>query len=78
MTSLTWNQFNDSSRNALRIPNLDKACSVKNAALIYAEAGWYVLPVNEQSKHAGSYVGVNWPEQSTRDPREIEKFFKYN
>jgi hypothetical protein len=78
MTSLTWNQFNDSSRNALRIPNLDKAWSVKNAALIYAEAGWYVLPVNEQSKHAGSYVGVNWPEQSTRDPREIEKFFKYD
>lgn len=77
MTSLTWNQFNDSSRNALRIPDLDKTCSLKNAALAYAEAGWYVLPVNEQTKSAGSYVGVNWPEQSTRDPKQIEKFFKY-
>jgi hypothetical protein len=78
MTSLTWNQFNDSSRNALRIPDLDKTTSIKNAAQAYAEAGWYVLPVNEHSKHAGSYVGTNWPEQSTRDPKQIEKFFKFD
>ena len=77
MSSLSWNQLIDSSRNALRIPDLDKSCSLKSAALAYAEAGWYVLPVNERSKHAGSYVGTNWPEQSTRDPKQIDKFFQF-
>ena len=78
ITSITLNQFYDSSRNALRIPELEKTCSLIGAALAYAEAGWYVLPVNQQTKHAGSYVGVNWPEQSTRDPKQIEKFFKFD
>lgn len=44
------------------------------AALAYANAGLYVLPV-KIGKHPGSVVGDGWPEQSTRDPDVIESYW---
>ena len=48
------------------------------AALAYADAGWYVLPVNPKvgdGKHPGSVVKDNWQSQSSRDPKVIAGWF---
>jgi hypothetical protein len=50
--------------------------SIREAALAYANAGWYLLPIDPNTKHAGSVVGVGWPEKSSRDPQQIEKWFQ--
>ena len=77
MTSISWKQITDSAKSKLHIPQLPRLCSLTEAALMYADAGWYVLPVNKYTKHAGSYVGTNWPEQSSRNPEQIKIWFKY-
>lgn len=41
------------------------------AALQYAAAGWYVIPVKAGTKNPGSVVGKDWPTRSTRDPEQI-------
>jgi hypothetical protein len=46
------------------------------AALAYAEAGWYVLPVDPAAnKHPGSRLGNGWPAKTTRDPAVIHTWF---
>lgn len=55
------------------IPDVDDL-SLFQAALAYANAGLYVLPV-KIGKHPGSVVGDGWPEQSTRDPDVIESYW---
>jgi AAA domain/Bifunctional DNA primase/polymerase, N-terminal len=41
------------------------------AALAYAEHGWYVVPVARGTKNPGSVLGKSWQTRSTRDPRTI-------
>ncbi|MFE6919698.1 bifunctional DNA primase/polymerase [Nocardia sp. NPDC057663] len=54
----------------LHIPDrLAEVCAI-DAALAYAEAGWYVLPVKAGTKNPGSLVG-GWATQSTRDGETI-------
>ena len=76
MTTLMWNQIRDSTSNPLFVPDQTSRMSMREAALDYANAGWYVLPINPNTKHAGSVVGIGWPEKSSRDPAEIEKWFR--
>lgn len=48
------------------------------AALAYAEAGWYVIPVDrefETGKNPGSILGGDWPSKSSRDRAQIEEWF---
>lgn len=45
------------------------------AALAYANAGWYVLPVKTDTKHPGSVVGAGWPSMSSRDAKTITAWF---
>ena len=45
------------------------------AALAYAAAGWYVLPVRTDTKHPGSVVGAGWPSMSSRDAKTITAWF---
>ena len=45
------------------------------AALAYAAAGWYVLPVKTDTKHPGSVVGAGWPSMSSRDAKTITAWF---
>ena len=45
------------------------------AALAYANAGWYVLPVRTDTKHPGSVVGAGWPSMSSRDAKTITAWF---
>jgi len=49
---------------------------MSEAALAYAYDGWYLLPIDLNTKHAGSVVGVGWPEKSSRDPQQIESWFR--
>jgi hypothetical protein len=50
--------------------------SLQEAALAYAEAGWYVLPTEPADiKHPGSVVGGKWHELSSRDPDQIRRWW---
>lgn len=55
----------------LHIPTLDPDGTTLDAAYAYAEAGWYVLPVDPGTKHPGSVVGKGWPAKSSRDPQQL-------
>jgi hypothetical protein len=59
----------------LSIPDPDPEADVLTAALAYAAAGWYVLPVNRKTKHPGSVVGKDWPSKSSRDAAQIAAWF---
>jgi hypothetical protein len=58
----------------LSIPDISEADPL-TAALAYAAAGWYVLPVRTDTKHPGSVVGAGWPSLSSRDPKTIAGWF---
>lgn len=49
---------------------------MREAAHAYAACGWFVLPVDPGSKHAGSVLGAGWPEKSSRDSRAIDGWFR--
>ncbi len=53
------------------IPKLPADVDATTAALAYAKAGLYVLPVKRGGKHPGSVVGNRWQDKSTRDPKVI-------
>lgn len=59
----------------LTIPDITEDDDTIAAALKYAAAGWYVLPVSRASKHAGSVLGKGWPGKSSRDPDQIVAWF---
>ena len=61
--------------SALSVPEIDPDGGTLTAALAYAKAGWYVLPVSPAMKHAGSVLGKGWPAKSSRDPHEIAAWF---
>lgn len=53
--------------------------SLEEAALAYAEAGWYVLPTDPANiKNPGSVVGGRWHEVSSRDPEQIRRWWSTN
>lgn len=53
--------------------------SLEEAALAYAEAGWYVLPTDPANlKNPGSVVGGKWHELSSRDPEQIRRWWTAN
>jgi hypothetical protein len=56
---------------ALYVPEITTDTDVLSAALAYAEAGWYVLPVRQGSKDPGSVVGKRWQDKSSREPKMI-------
>lgn len=62
----------------LLMPEFNGEESPLEAALAYAEAGWYVIPVDrefETGKNPGSILGKDWPTQSSRDPEQIKDWF---
>jgi len=58
----------------LTVPNVT-GLDLTTAALLYAEAGWFVLPVRLRTKHPGSILGTGWPAKTSRDPAQIESWF---
>ena len=59
----------------LSIPDIPPDASNLDAALLYAKAGFYVLPARRGSKHPGSIVGTKWQDQSSRNPKMIAAWF---
>ena len=59
----------------LSIPDISDDDDNLAAAIKYADAGWYVLPVRMDTKHPGSIVGKGWPALSSRDPKVIAGWF---
>jgi RecA-family ATPase len=61
--------------SALRIPEISPDSDALTAALAYADAGFYVVPVKRGTKHPGSILGNGWHSRSTRDPQRIAAWF---
>lgn len=52
--------------------------SLHDAAVSYAEAGLYVVPVRldaGRDKHAGSVLGKGWPAKSSCDPKTVSTWW---
>ena len=60
---------------SLHIPDITDDDDNLTAALKYADAGWYLLPVKGGTKDPGSIVGKGWPAKSSRDPKQITAWF---
>ncbi len=75
MTTLTYKDLFPKNKN-LAVPNIDANSTMLESALAWAENGFYVLPIDPKTKHAGSVVGVGWPDKSSRDPKQIESWFR--
>ena len=76
MTTLFFKDLVKGYFSELSVPPESQEMSVLNAALAWAENGFYVLPIDPKTKHAGSVVGVGWPDKSSRDPKQIESWFR--
>jgi hypothetical protein len=59
----------------LHIPHIAPDADNLTAALAYAAAGWYVLPVKHGTKHPGTVVGKHWQDKSSRNPKRIAAWF---
>jgi AAA domain/Bifunctional DNA primase/polymerase, N-terminal len=64
----------------LSIPEIPADADTISAALAYADAGWYVLPVERNpddsvNKNPGSVVGKGWPAKSSREHDVIVSWF---
>lgn len=76
MTTVRWGDLiADAHTSGLCVPYLTAQETHLNAALSYADAGWFVLPVKKGTKNPGSIVGSKWPEQSSRDAKRIRAWF---
>lgn len=65
-------------RRKLSIPE-SADLSLADAALVYGEAGWFVLPTDPANiKNPGSVVKGKWHEKSSRDPDQIRRWWEAN
>jgi hypothetical protein len=76
MTTLKFSDILRGHTTEISIPSGTERMSVKSAALEWATGGFYVLPIDPKTKHAGSVVGVGWPDKSSRDPEQIKTWFR--
>lgn len=62
--------------SGLRIPDFTGNEDTPTAALMYAEAGWYIGPLKIGTKHPGSFLGDDWDQKTSRNPDVITAWFK--
>lgn len=62
-------------RATLRIPKGINRMSRLEAALAYAECGWYVVPGEPYGKNPGHFLAGSWHEKSSRDLAVIRKWY---
>lgn len=55
----------------IRVPEIPHDADGYTAALAYAQAGLYVIPIRQGTKHPGSILGKDWPSGSTRSAGDI-------
>ena len=59
----------------LALPRLPDDCDLMRAALIYANAGWFVGPLLPKSKHPGSILGNHWQHKTSDQKDQIVEWF---
>ena len=73
------NEVSETRCVPLSIPDLSACSTQLQAALAWAQAGWYVLPTDPSDiKNPGSVVKGKWHEKSSRDPEQIGKWWTQN
>lgn len=75
MTTITYKDLFPAIKK-LVVPNVEANCTMLESALAWAENGFYVLPIDATTKNAGTVVGKGWPDKSSRDSQQIEKWFQ--
>ncbi|MDA2890997.1 bifunctional DNA primase/polymerase [Mycolicibacterium sp. BiH015] len=50
--------------------------AVAEAAVAYARAGFYVVPIKPGTKNAGSVLGIGWPSKSSRDATTVADLWR--
>lgn len=66
---------NSETSPGLHVPAVTSSDTPLNAALAYANAGWYVVPIRRGTKHPGSVIGDRWQHQSSKDPAQLAEWF---
>lgn len=64
-----------STVETLTIPEIPDDADLIRAAIAYANAGFYVLAVEPDTKRPAAFYGKGWPHMSSRDPQEIAYWF---
>lgn len=60
----------------ISIPDGTASMSIRDAAVAYANAGWFICPVRrDMPKHAGSALGKGWPDKTSRDADQVARWF---
>ena len=72
MTTLNFSDLLKHHYSQISVPTNTENMTVLEAALAWVANGFYILPIDPKTKHAGSIVGVGWPDKSSRDPKQIE------
>lgn len=75
MTTITYQELFKNEFEQLQVPDHTEQMSILEAAIAWAESGFYVLPINQQTKHAGSVLSTGWPEKSSRNLNQIHEWF---
>jgi hypothetical protein len=75
MSSISYKSLTESKFQELKVPEQTEQMSTLEAALLWVQSGFYVLPIHNETKHAGSVVGVGWPDKSSKDPNQIYDWF---
>lgn len=60
---------------SLSIPEIEPEWDILRAAMAYAAAGWYVLPLEPDTKRPAKFLRKNWQSKTSRDPHEIASWF---
>jgi P4 family phage/plasmid primase-like protien len=61
--------------SVLVVPEIPEDADVLRAAILYAQAGWYVLAIDPNTKRPASFYGKGWQHMTSRDPQEIAAWF---
>jgi hypothetical protein len=78
VSSIRYADLFESDLREISVPAGTESMTMREAALAWAEGGFFVLPISLGTKHAGSILGKGWPEKTSRDPLRIESWFAYD
>lgn len=59
--------------SGLFVPQVEEDADILSAAMQYAEAGWYVMPLHTDSRRPA--LGKNWPAETSRSVDKIVSWF---
>jgi hypothetical protein len=75
VSSISYKSLVESKFQELKVPEQTETLSTLETALLWIQNGFFVLPIRNETKHAGSVVGKGWPDKSSKDPDQIYAWF---